>query len=67
MSIQQIIQEVFASAHLTEAQEDAINTILWDHRFSEQDIDALDRLIEAILRKEVRANDYTLRNETSAA
>jgi hypothetical protein len=55
MSIRQIIDEVLQSSVLTLQQEFSINQILWEKNYDLSDLEALDKLVEAILRQEVRA------------
>ncbi|MFS8852649.1 hypothetical protein NW832_07620 [Synechococcus sp. R5-16] len=55
MSIRQIIDEVLQSLVLTLQQESSINQILWEKNYDLSDLEALDKLVEAILRQEVRA------------
>ncbi|MFS8882721.1 hypothetical protein NW849_04895 [Synechococcus sp. R55.3] len=55
MSIRQIIDEVLQSSVLTLQQESSINQILWERNYDPSDLEALDELVEAILRQEVRA------------
>jgi hypothetical protein len=55
MSIRQIIDEVLQSSILTLQQESSINQILWEKNYDLSDLEALDKLVEAILRQEVRA------------
>lgn len=55
MSIRQIIDEVLQSSVLTLQQESSINQILWEKNYDLYDLEALDKLVEAILRQEVRA------------
>jgi hypothetical protein len=55
MSIRQIIDEVLQSSVLTLQQESSINQILWKKNYDLSDLEALDKLVEAILRQEVRA------------
>lgn len=55
MSIRQIIDEVLQSSVLTLQQESSINQILWERNYDLSDLEALDKLVEAILRQEVRA------------
>ncbi|MFS8779499.1 hypothetical protein NW813_09825 [Synechococcus sp. R55.6] len=55
MSIRQIIDEVLQSSVLTLQQESSINQILWEKNYDLSDLEALDKLVEAILRQEVRA------------
>ncbi|MGY2767116.1 hypothetical protein [Thermostichus sp. MS-CIW-26] len=55
MSIRQIIDEVLQSSVLTLQQEASINQILWEKNYDLSDLEALDKLVEAILRQEVRA------------
>ncbi|ABD02810.1 hypothetical protein NW837_02645 [Synechococcus sp. R6-10] len=55
MSIRQIIDEVLQSSVLTLQQESNINQILWERNYDPSDLEALDELVEAILRQEVRA------------
>ncbi|MCJ2541683.1 hypothetical protein [Thermostichus vulcanus] len=56
MSIHEIIQEVFQSSILTLQQESAINQILLERTYNPSDLDALDELIEAIVRKEIQTS-----------
>ncbi|MFQ3584519.1 MAG: hypothetical protein SNJ85_06250 [Cyanobacteriota bacterium] len=56
MSIREIIQEVFQSSVLTLQQESAINQILLERTYNLSDLDALDELIEAIVRKEIQTS-----------
>jgi hypothetical protein len=55
MSIRQIIDEVLQSSVLTLQQESSINQILWEKNYDLSELEALDKLVEAILRQEVRA------------
>lgn len=55
MSIRKIIDEVLQSSVLTLQQESSINQILWEKNYDLSDLEALDKLVEAILRQEVRA------------
>lgn len=55
MSIRQIIDEVLQSSVLTLQQESSINQILWEKNYDLSDLEALDKLVESILRQEVRA------------
>ncbi|MFS8896008.1 hypothetical protein [Synechococcus sp. R3-13] len=55
MSIRKIIDEVLQSSVLTLQQESSINQILWERNYDPSDLEALDELVEAILRQEVRA------------
>lgn len=55
MSIRQIIDEVLQSSVLTLQQESSINQILWEKNYDLSDLETLDKLVEAILRQEVRA------------
>jgi hypothetical protein len=55
MSIRQIIDEVLQSSVLTLQQDSSINQILWEKNYDLSDLEALDKLVEAILRQEVRA------------
>ncbi|HIK20828.1 MAG TPA: hypothetical protein IGR15_07195 [Synechococcus sp. M44_DOE_062] len=55
MSIRKIIDEVLQSSVLTLQQESSINQILWEGNYDPSDLEALDELVEAILRQEVRA------------
>lgn len=55
MSIRQIIDEVLQSSVLTLQQEASINQILWEKNYDLSDLEALDKLVEAILCQEVRA------------
>ncbi len=55
MSIREIIDEVLRSSTLTLQQELTINKILWEKDYNLSDLEALDELVEAILRQEVKA------------
>lgn len=59
MSIREIIREVLQTSVLTLQQESAINKILLEQTYSLSDLDALDELVEAIVRKEIQtSSDY---------
>ena len=56
MSIREIIREVLQSSMLTLEQELAINKILLEQTYNLSDLDALDELVEAIVRKEIQTS-----------
>ncbi len=56
MSIREIINEVLQSSVLTPQQESAINKILWEKTYNLSDLEALDELVEAIIRNDVQAS-----------
>jgi hypothetical protein len=56
MSIREIINEVLQSSVLTLQQESAINKILWEKTYNLSDLEALDELVEAIIRNDVQAS-----------
>lgn len=56
MSIYEIAREVMQSCVLTLEHESAINKILSEQTYNLSDLDALDQLIEAIVRKEVQTS-----------
>ncbi|MEN9226301.1 MAG: hypothetical protein Q6L60_09795 [Thermostichus sp. HHBFW_bins_43] len=56
MRIREIIKEALKSSVLTQQQESAINTILWEKAYDLSDLEALDELIEAIIRQEVQTS-----------
>ncbi len=55
MSIREILDEVLKSSILTPQHESSINQILWERSYDPSDLEALDELVEAILRQEVKA------------
>ncbi len=55
MSIREIVDEVLRSSTLTLQQELSINKSLWEKDYNLSDLEALDELVEAILRQEVKA------------
>ncbi|MFT0751244.1 hypothetical protein [Synechococcus sp. RC10A2] len=55
MSIREIIDEVLRSSTLMLQQEFSINKILREKDYNLSDLEALDELVEAILRQEVKA------------
>ncbi len=66
MSIREIIDEVLQSSTLTLQQELAINKILWEKGCSLSDLEALDELVEAILRQEVKVASDSCRSPSAA-
>jgi hypothetical protein len=55
-SIQEIVEQVFRSSFLSLAQENRINELLFQRRYSEADLEMLDRLTLALLNQQVEAD-----------
>ncbi len=66
MTIKTVIQEVLASDRLTRQQQEKINALLWQGRYSEVDIQALDQLTDAVLSNRVQVEDPSLRSNRVA-
>ncbi|MEN9203013.1 MAG: hypothetical protein Q6K80_07570 [Thermostichus sp. DG_1_6_bins_120] len=66
MSIYEITREVMQSCVLTPEQELAINQILSEQAYTLSDLEALDQLIEAIVRQEVRTSPDCYENHVAA-
>ncbi|MFS8859619.1 hypothetical protein [Synechococcus sp. B60.1] len=66
MSIREIVSEVLQSSTLTLQQELTINKILWEKGYSLSDLEALDELVEAILRQEVKAASDSCKGPSAA-
>lgn len=54
MTLQTVIQEVLASEQLTQQHQQQINTLLRLQSYTEADVQALDRLTDAVLSNRVR-------------
>ncbi|MEN9232350.1 MAG: hypothetical protein Q6L68_15740, partial [Thermostichus sp. DG02_5_bins_236] len=61
-----IAREVMQSCVLTLEHESAINKILSEQTYNLSDLDALDQLIEAIVRKEVQTSSDHYRSHVAA-
>jgi hypothetical protein len=55
-SIQEIVEQVFRSGFLSLQQENLINELLFQRRYSEADLEMLDRLTLALLNQQVEAD-----------
>ncbi len=54
-SIQEVVEQVFRSGSLSLNQESVINDLLFQHRYSETDLEMLDRLSLALLNHQIVA------------
>ncbi|MEN9224507.1 MAG: hypothetical protein Q6L60_05480 [Thermostichus sp. HHBFW_bins_43] len=54
-SIQEIVEQVFRSGFLSLSQENMINDLLFGRRYSEAELEMLDRLILALLNHDIVA------------
>ncbi|MFS8781103.1 hypothetical protein [Synechococcus sp. W55.1] len=52
-SIQEIVEQVFRSSFLSLSQENLINELLFRQRYSEADLEMLDRLSLALLNHQI--------------
>jgi len=52
-SIQEIVEQVFRSSFLSLGQENRINELLFQRRYSEADLELLDRLSLALLNHQI--------------
>jgi len=66
MTIQTVIQEVLASDRLTRKQQEIINTLLWQGRYTEADIQALDQLTDAVLSNRVQVETPNIQTHRAA-
>ncbi|MEN9230538.1 MAG: hypothetical protein Q6L68_06490 [Thermostichus sp. DG02_5_bins_236] len=55
MSICLIVESALQQAYLTREQESQINHLLWQHLYSESDLEAIDQLTLALLTGQVQA------------
>jgi hypothetical protein len=55
-SIEAIVEQVFRSGFLSLQQENLINELLFQRRYSEADLEMLDRLTLALLNQQVEAD-----------
>jgi len=56
LSIEAIVEQVFRSGFLSLQQENLINELLFQRRYSEADLEMLDRLTLALLNQQVEAD-----------
>ncbi|MGY2715438.1 hypothetical protein ACVW01_000265 [Thermostichus sp. MS-CIW-19] len=56
LSIEAIVEQVFRSGFLSLQQENLINELLFQRRYSEADLEMLDRLTLALLNQQVQAD-----------
>ncbi len=54
-SIQEVVEQVFRNGSLSLSQERLINDLLFQHRYSEADLEMLDRLSLALLNHDIVA------------
>ncbi|MEN9222962.1 MAG: hypothetical protein Q6M04_11045 [Thermostichus sp. BF3_bins_97] len=56
-SIQEVVEQVFRSGFLSLSQESLINDLLFQHRYSEADLEMLDRLSLALLNHQIAVEE----------
>jgi hypothetical protein len=56
LSIEAIVEQVFRSGFLSLQQENLINELIFQRRYSEADLEMLDRLTLALLNQQVEAD-----------
>lgn len=66
MTIQTIIRGVLATRLLTRHHQEQINMLLWQRRYTEADIQALEQLTDAVLSQQVQVEEPNLKSGTAA-